>query len=298
MSRRFEDVAVRLAEVGKAKGLDQARLRRILEAEDKMFAEEEAGGLGPYAALLERAKVPAVELEKLFSGLEHEARRRVELATPHLQLTREELEEIQQRERAILQINPCAWIHHSPGWICVFHAAGAGWSHVETANAAGTCSFNLGNNEANPRVEAYGQGSLGRRSADVQAWLDFDVPARPAPATVLVQVYVELHGFYVVRPGAGWANVNAELSAEGWQYGYSWSSVSKKVVNLNTGAMGRHDQAHFLQFHMPVGADPFTVRITLALKAVAKRGGSSAVADFATGAGNLFRVVYVNTYSD
>ena len=46
-----------------------------------------------------------------------------------------------------------------------------------------------------------------------------------------------------------------------------------------------------------VGADPFTVRVMLNLQAKAKRGGSSAVVDFATQAGNLMRTVYVNTYS-
>jgi hypothetical protein len=131
----------------------------------------------------------------------------------------------------------------------------------------------------------------------LDAWLNFDVPARPGPATVLVQTYIELHGFYIVRPMTGWANITADLEVTGYQYGYSWASVTSNVLSLNTGAMGRHDNAHFLQFNMPVGADPFTVRVKLRLRASAKRGGAFAVGDFGTGAGNYFKVVYVNTYS-
>jgi hypothetical protein len=294
MSRRFEDIETRIAEVDKTQQLDQARQRRILEAEAKIFGDEEAAGVGPYAALLERMKIPPAELEKFFREQEQEAKRRIELATPHLQLSRDELEVIQRRERAILQINPCAWVHSSPGWICTFHAANFGWWHTETANASSTCSFNLANNEANPRVEAFGQGMAGGRSASLHAWLNFDVPARPAAATVLIQTYIELHGFYNVR---GWASLIADLEVAGYQYGYSWGSVTSHVLSLNTGAMGRHDKAHFLEFHMPVGADPFTVRVTLKLRASAKFGGSFAVGDFGTLAGNYFRVVYVNTQS-
>lgn len=297
MARRFEDIRTRVAELERSEQLDQARQSRILEAEAKIFSDEEAAGVGPYGALLERMKMPPAELEKFFREQEREAKRRIDLATPHLQLSGEELEVIQRRERAILQINPCAWVHSSPGWICVFHAANAGWSHTETANASSACTFNLANNEGNPRVEAYGQGTMGRRSAYLAAWLDFDVPARPGPATVLIQTYIELHGFYIVRPMTGWASLTADLEVAGYQYGYSWGSVTSHVLSLNTGVMGRHDKAHFLQFNMPVGADPFTVRVTLRLRAVAKRGGSFAVGDFGTAAGNYFRVVYVNTYS-
>jgi hypothetical protein len=297
MGRRFEDIETRIAEVEKTQQLDQARQRRILEAEAKIFGEEEAAGVGSYAALLERMKIPPAELEKFFREQEREVKRRIELATPHLQLSADELEVIQRRERAILQINPCAWVHNSPGWICTFHAANCGWSHTETANASSACSFNLANNEANPRVEADGQGTMGWRSASLDAWLNFDVPARPAPATALIQTYIELHGFYIVRPMTGWASLIADLEVAGYQYGYSWGSVTSHVLSANTGTMGRHDQAHFLQFNMPVGADPFSVRVTLRLRATAKRGGAFAVGDFGTGAGNSFRVVYVNTYS-
>jgi hypothetical protein len=297
MSRRFEDVETRIAEVAKTQQQDQARQRRILEAEAKLFGDEENTGVGPYASLLERMKIPPAELDKFFREQEQEAGRMMKLATPQLQLSREELEVIQRRERAILQINPCAWVHNSPGWICVFHAATSGWSHTETANASNSCSFNLANNEGNPRAEAYGQGTIGWRSAYLDAWFDFDVPARPAPATVLVQTYIELHGFYIARPVTGWASVTADLEVAGYQYGYSWGSVASNVLSVSTGTMGRHDKAHFLEFHMPVGADPFTVRVALKLRARAKRGGAFAVADFGTGAGNYFRVAYVNTYS-
>ena len=297
MSRRFEEIETRVTEVEKIQRLDEVRQRRILEAEAKIFADEEAGGLGPYAALLERMKIPAAELEKFFSEQEHAARRRVELATPQLHLSKEELEVIQRRERAILQIDPCAWIHSSPGWICRFHALNCNWWHTETANALSTCTFNLANNEANPRVEAYGQGTLGWRSSYAEVWFDFDVPARPAAATVLVKTYVELHGFYIVRPMTGSASFTVDLEVAGYQYGYSWGSITSHVLSLNTGTMGRHDQAHFLDFNMPVGADPFTVRVKLKLRATAKRAGAFAVGDFGTGAGNYIRVGWVNTYS-
>jgi hypothetical protein len=277
--------------------LQITRNSRILEAGAKIYAEEEAAGLGPYAALFDQMKISAADLDKFFAKQEQETKRRIEHATPLLQITNEELAAIAKRERAILQINPCAWVHNSPGWICSFHAVNGNWTHTDTANAASTCAIALPNNEANPRVEAYGQGTMGYRSASLETWFNFDIPARPAPATVLVQIYIELHGFYLVRPLTGMASLTADLEAAGYQYGYSWGSVTSHILSLNTSNMGRHDQAHFLQFNMPIGADPFTVRVALKLRATAKRGGAFSVGDFGTGNGNYFKVLYVNTYS-
>jgi len=87
------------------------------------------------------------------------------------------------------------------------------------------------------------------------------------------------------------------LEAKGYQYGYSWASATLPVLNLSGDAMDRYDNTKHLQFVMPVGADPFLVRVSAKLRATAKSGGTLALGDFATGAGNYIKTTWVNTYS-
>jgi hypothetical protein len=101
----------------------------------------------------------------------------------------------------------------------------------------------------------------------------------------------------VLRSATGSATFRLAVKAEGFQYGFSWGSASSTVLNLSGDTMGRYDGHEFLEFLMPVGADPFVVRVSAKLTATAKTGGALAVGDFATGAGNYIETVYVNTLS-
>jgi len=297
MARRLTDIQARIAEIEKLRQAEDAREKRVLQAVAGVYAKQEKIGLERLGPLLEKVGLRPADIEEFFAAEEQEARRRIEEVTPQLQLTTEELELVQMEERAIRLIDPCAWVHSSPGWICVWHAASCDSSHWETANASGSCVCNTPNNECNPKVEARGQGSKGWRSAFVHSWCYFDIPARPTAATVHVDALVNVHGFYVLRPATGSARVTLELEMKGFQYGYSWATATSSVLNLSGDTMGRYDATRSLQFDMPVGADPFVVRISAKLRARAKRGGALAVGDFATGAGNFIKTIYVNTYS-
>jgi hypothetical protein len=297
MERESADIEARIAEVEKFREGEYARERRLLEAAAGFYAEQEeieVAGLGP---LLEKVGLESADINEFFRAKEDEARRRIEAVTPQLQLIDQELELIQEEERAVVDIDPCAMVHSSPGWVCQWHAAHCDSTHWETRDASGSCVCNTPNNEWNPRVEASGRGSSGWRSAFVHCWCYFNIPARPAPANVTVYVWVPVHGFYILRSATGSARFSLDLEAKGYQYGYSWAKDTVRVLNLSGNTMGRYDAGESLQFVMPVGADPFLVRVSAKLRATVKGGGTLAVGDFATGAGNFIKVVYVNTWS-
>jgi hypothetical protein len=297
MSRRLEHIDARIAEVEKLRQAEDAREGRILDAAAAMYGKQEEAGFKALGPLLDQMKLDPAGIERLFESQEEVARRRVEEATPQLQLTTEEIELLDAEERAILLIDPCAWVHSSPGWVCAHHASSCGWSRSETRNASSSCTVNTPAKEWNPKVEAYGYGSKGWSSAYLHAWCYFDIPARPGPATVDVYTLVRVHGFYVLRPSGGSASFTLDLEMKGYQYGWSWASASSSVLNLSGDTMGRFDEIRSLHFVMPVGADPFLVRVSAKLRATAKRGGALAVGDFATGAGNYIKPLWVNTYS-
>ncbi len=298
MSRRVDDIDGRIAELDKLRAQEDARERRILEAEARFFAKQEEAGGGALKLLFDQLKVPAADVKRFYDSQEAQAKRVVEEATSLLQLTSEEVGFIQQRERALCLINPCGWVHASPGWICVWHASSWGWWHYETANASCSCTCNLPNNELNPKAAAYGQADLGWRSAALDCWLWFDVPARPSPANVLVKTWVETHGFYILQQALGGsATLSVDLEAKGYQYGWSWGSASTNILSLSGTTMGRHDGGHFLDFHMPIGADPFQVCVKVRIRVRARKAGSLSLVDFATGAGNYIKAWWVNTYT-
>lgn len=295
---RLQDIEATIAELEKLREAEDKREQRILDEVAGVYDGREKIGLSPLEPLLKKFRVGSADIEEFFKSQEQEARRLVETATPQLQLNKEELELIERQTRAVLVINPCAMVRSSPGWICAFHAASCNWSHSETANASGTCACNTLNNECNPKVEAYGQGSKGWRSAYVHSFCYFVIPARPNPATVHVYSLVDVHGFYVLRSVVGLAGFSLDLEMKGFQYGWSWASATSSVLSLSGDTMGRYDGHRHLQFVMPVGGgDPFIVRISAKLRARARRGGALAVGDFRTGAGNFIRTIYVNTYS-
>ncbi len=295
---RLQDIEATIAELEKLREAEDKREQRILDEVAGVYDGREKIGLSPLEPLLKKFRVGSADIEEFFKSQEQEARRVVETATPQLQLNKEELELIERQTRAVLVINPCAMVRSSPGWICAFHAASCNWSHSETASASGTCACNTPNNECNPKVEAYGQGSKGWRSAYVHSFCYFVIPARPNPATVHVYSLVDVHGFYVLRSVVGLAGFSLDLEMKGFQYGWSWASATSSVLSLSGDTMGRYDGHRHLQFVMPVGGgDPFIVRISAKLRARARRGGALAVGDFRTGAGNFIRTIYVNTYS-
>ena len=300
MPQRMEEIEARIAQIEKRRQIIDMRERRLLDATAAFYAEQEKAEIAGLAPLLAQAGREYVDLEGFFRAQEAEARQRIEAVTPLLQLTEEEIAFINREKRALVLINPCALVPpHSPGWECVFLAASCGSSDWSTTNATSscTCAAASHHNEFNARAEADGQGATGLRYATTQCWFYFDIPARPGPANVTVQVLMYVHGFYVVRSATGSAAVRLEVKAEGWQYGYSWSSAKSQTLDVSGDTMGRHDGYEFLEFLMPVGADPFLVRVSASLQARAKGGGALAAGDFATRASNYIEVAYVNTLS-
>jgi len=300
MSRRMEDIEGRVAEAEKLVQRRIEREKRILVASSDFYAQQEKLGVDGLAALLGKSGASAENLTEFFTVQQKVALERVKNVTPLLQLTKEEIAHFEQIKKATILIDPCSLVgHSSPAWKCVFAASHCGSTHWETANAAGscTCAPAMYDNHIEPRVEAYGQGQNGLRQSTAEGWLWFDIPARSGPTNVLVQVYMNLHGFYIVRKAAvGAANFTLIIKAEGFQYGYSWNSKTVNVLNISSDAMGRYDLNQLLEFTMPVGADPFNVRVSAKLTASAKTGGSLAVGDFSTGAGNFIETIYCNTY--
>jgi len=297
MERGLADIEARIAEVEKLREAEDAREKRLLEVVAGFYAKQEKIEVAGLEPLLKKMRLEPADINKFFKAQEDEARRRIEAVTPQLQLTNEELELIQREERAVALIDPCAIVHSSPGWLCQFYAASCNSTHWETGNASGSCACNTPNNEWNPRVEARGHGSNGIGSAIVRCWCYFNIPGRPAPANVTVYVRIPVHGFYILRSPAGSATFSLALEAEGYQYSWPWAKATSTVLNLSGNTMGRYDANQYLQFVMPVGADPFLVRVSAKLIATAKSGGTLAVGDFATGAGNFIRTSWVNTYS-
>ncbi len=297
---RLADIEARIAQLEKIREAEEARERRVFESVAAVYAEREKVGLGALGPLVEKLRLKPEDIEQFFKAEEQEAKRTVEAVTPRLQLTKDEIGLIAKRTRAILLIDPCVIVPpRSPGWKCAHHAVSCDSTHWETANASGSCVCDTPKNECNPKVDAYGQGLKGWRSAYVHSWCWFDIPARPHATTVTVYSLVDLHGFYILRPATAMAaaEFSLELEMTGWQYGWSWASATLPVLSLSGDHTGRYDAMRTLQFTMPVGADPFQVRVSAKLKASAKGGGSLAVGNFATAAGNFIKTFWVNTYS-
>lgn len=297
MARHVEEIDARIAKVERLRETEDLREIRLLETTAKLYREQEEIGLSPMEAIFKGGGIEARAVEQFFEAQEEEARQRHELATRELQLTSEELAFFEAEERAIRLIDPCAWVHSSPGWICVWHAASCGKADSTTGQGSTSCTCDVTNNECNPKAQAPGYGTKGKSQAYLHSWCYFDIPARVNPATVHVDALVYVHGFYINRPSAGSATVSLELEMKGYQYGWSWATATSSVVNLSGDSMGRFDGARTLQFQMPVGADPFLVRVSAKLRAYGKRGGALGVVDFGTGAGNYIKTVYVNTHS-
>lgn len=295
---RMKEIEAKIAELEEVLEAEEKRDYRVLDEVRGVYEGQEKTGLSALRPLLDKSRLAAEEIEEFYSAQEKEARRRVETATPQLQLNKDELDLIERGSRAVLLINPCAMVRSTS--ICQFHAAACNSSHWETSNASGSCVCNTSNNEWNPKVETYGQGVKGVRLAQVRSRCYFHIGARPNPAMVHIDTLVDVHGFYVLQAGvAGSALVTLDLEARGFQYGWSWGSALDSVLSLSGDTMGRYDGMRHLHFEMPAGGgDPLLVRVMAKLTAWAKRGGALAVGDFATGAGNRIRTIYVNTYSD
>jgi hypothetical protein len=299
MSRFFEEIDERIAEIEKHVRLDIERENRISDATAEFYARQEKVEIAGLAPLLEKVGKDPRALQGFFGAQEKEALQRIKTVTPLLQLTEEEIAHFDQYKRAISIIDPCLMVPpQSPEAKCSYLASSCGTSHWETADALGSCSCVPGifDNECNPKVEARGQGSNGWRAANAKGWCYFDIPARTSPVNVNVLVGMQLHGFYILRSGTGSATFSLKVRAEGWQYGFSWAEASSTVLTLSGDNMGRYDAWESLNFSMPIGADPFVVRVYVELMATAKSGGALSVGDFATGNGNYIDTIYANTY--
>jgi hypothetical protein len=299
MSRFFEEIDERVAEIEKHVRLDIERENRILDATARFYAGQEKVEIAGLAPLLEKVGQGSKSLHDFFGAQEEEALQRIKTVTPLLQITEEEIAHFDRIRRAIVRIDPCLMVPpQSPHAVCQWLASSCNSSHWETADALGSCSCvpNYADNECNPKVEARGQGPNGWRAATAKGWCYFDIPARSAAVNVDINVLMQLHGFYILRSGTGSATFSLKVRAEGWQYGFSWASDSSTVLNLSGDNMGRYDASESLIFSMPIGADPFEVRVYVDLMATAKSGGALSVGDFATGNGNYIDTIYVNTY--
>jgi hypothetical protein len=290
-----------IAELESVREEENKRQIRLLDEVKKTYEAQEKTSLSRFEPILKKMKLENVDVEDFYKVSEADARSRLEKAVPRLQLTKQELPLVEAETRSVLAIDPCYMVHSTTK--CVQLASSGYCSHWETANALGSCGPSIcapGNNECNPRVEAFGQATGGYRAATVNCGFYFYVPARLLPAMVDVNVRVALGGLYVLQAGTfGSSQFTLELEARGYQYGYSWGSTHLMVVNHSGNTMGRFDDIRNLNFNMPVGAnDPFLVRVSATLNARANKGGSMAVGDFSSGAGNFLKVIYVNTYSD
>lgn len=301
---RLKEIEERIAELETIREAENAIHKRVFDNIAAHYAERKKVGLGaPLSSLLAKTKLSVEDLEEFFKAEEKEAKRTITEVTPRLQLRKEELELMERNVRAVIIINPCSAFHSSPGWVCQPQATKCVPDPpLTTGDAVGscTCSPPAGyNNRCDPKVQAMGTGSKGFSSAEVKCVLYFDIPARNNPQTVLVETWVDFHGFYILTPSTGMlaSHVSLELLIEGIQYGYSWASATKSILNLYGNARGRIDKGEHLSFSMPIGGqDPFQVRVTLTLKASAQAGGASAVCDFASGLGNYINTIWVNTY--
>jgi len=294
----------RIAELERRRTSEQAINKRISDNIAAYYLERQKVGVGaPLRSLLEKAKLSVEDLEQFYSLEEKEAERTIAEVTPRLQLRTEEIALVQEKIRAVMLINPCSAFHSSPGWICQGLATSSSCDPPllgGSASASGQCaSPAYHSNRCDPMVKATGTGSKGLSFAEISCVLYFDIPARSKPQTVWNDVWIDLHGFYILRPSAGMfgSSFSLDLDAQGFQYDYSWASDSKSI-NLSGSATGRVDKDEHLNFNMPIGGgDPYQVVVTIRLRATAFAGGSLAVCDFQSGVGNYVNVIWVNTYS-
>ncbi len=292
----------RIEDLKKRRTSEQAVTKRIADNISSYYSERQKVGIGaPLRSLLEKAKLNVEDLEQFYAHEEKEAERTITELTPRLQLRKEEIALMQEKVRGVILINPCSAFHSSPAWVCQPLATSCSCDPpalVGNASASGQCATpSSHNNRCDPMVKATGTGSKGFSSAEINCELVFDIPARNSPQTVWNDVWVDLHGFYILRPSAGMSGstFSLDLEAQGFQYGYSWAS-DHKSINLSGNATGRVDKSERLGFNMPIGGgDPYQVVVTVKLKATAFAGGALAVGDFQSGAGNYINVVWVNT---
>ena len=292
---RLKDIEAEIAELEKKLKAEDERETRLLKEATEFYAEREER-LAPLPLLLTKVGLKPKDISEFFQAQEQEARELVEAATPRLQLTTDEMEYFNREPRAVLLINPCALVHHSPPYICVRDAAHCSSYHYTSGNAAADCQCDIGgarNELINPKASAYGQGTAGLSQAYARCTLKFNIPARTSWTTVRVDPWLKVHGFHITR---GSASVYLKLEAKGYQYGHSWAG-EEQWASWHGDSFGRYDVDKHLWFEMPVGPDPWYTLVTARLWAFARSGGSLAIGDFATQVGNVIKAVWVNTWS-
>jgi len=294
------DIKERIAEMEKLRELEDAREKRLQETVAGLYAKQEKIGVSGLGPLLKKLRIEPADIKKFFKAQEDEAKRMMEVVTPQLQLTKEEHENIQKKERERLLILRSMG---SRGLIPVYHgwentvwdASSCNCVHTSSTNASSSCTFNIPNNEVNPRAVAFGYEENLLSIAYVGSWCWFSFPPAPRPGTVEVKVDVSFGGCYRLETTNGSASFELDLEAEGYQYPYfPPGEGTLNVLNLSGNTMGRYDGNKILYFRMIVGAnDPFFIRVYAKLIARANTAGSSAMGDFATGSGNFIKINYV-----
>jgi len=302
MRRLLEEIQERIVEIDRVGAEEDQAERRVFDVTTGFYAEQAKAEVAGLAALLSKAGIDRTDLDAYFRIQEGEAKRRIEVVTPLLQPTEAELAQRARIKQAVLAIDPCNLVpHRSPGWKCSFLASSCGtWvNQGPNSSASATCTPAYCNNVIDISCQAIGQGPNSAAVAQAKAWFVFSIPARPAATNVWVDVWSRLDGFYITRKaGTGTACVRMDMKAELFQYGYSWASKAEVPLYVGGDTMSRLDTNSHLQFMAPVGADPFEVKVTVQTLALVKSGGSLALIDFATGAGNAVDVVWCNTLSN
>ena len=294
----FRAIEDRISDLEKVREAEHTRKSRILKNIAGFYREREKD-LGPIGRTLSLAGLKSGQIQEHFTSLAEVANKETIELEPLLQLNATEIAVIERDYRAVLQLNPCLWpTPSSPSWKCSFHAYYCGHAAAKSdTNATTTCTCDIPKNEVNPKVTASGQGTSEYRYSYLHSYCWFEIPKREQAATVDVSVLMNLHGFYILRDlGQYPPTLSLEVEAKGYQYGYSWAEDSIKPLDLSGENQGRIDETKYLHFQMPVGADPFQVRVSAKLFVSARGGGSSSVGDFGTGDGNFIRTSYVNTY--
>lgn len=291
----IREMRAEIAELEKKLQAEDERETRLLKEVAGIYEEQEET-LAPIPFLLSKIGLKPDDINEYFKAQENEARRMVEVATPRLQLTNEELEYIDSETRAVLLINPCGRTHHSPPYICIRDAAHCSAYHWTYGNASASCQCDIARSRdelINPKAIAYGQAATGLGYAYTHCRLYFNITPRSSWTTVQVDPWLKVHGFHITN---GSASIYLKLEAKGYQYGHNWAG-KEQWESWHGNTMGRYDVDKHLWFEMPVGPDPWYVLVSARLWAFARGGGSSAVGDFATGVGNVIKAIWVNTWS-
>jgi len=296
------EIEARIKELNQKVEAESEREKRIIENVIRFYKAREERGLTTLRPLMAKLKLSEADISNFYDAELKEVDQIRKDAENALQLSSEEIKLFEMNRRAISLIDPCFRGHSQVECIGTAISCACMPPLVLSppyAKASGTCSPGSHSNDINSRAEATGNGPKGFNTAYVNCWFWFSVPGRTSPTWVDVDTWFMVHGFYVLKPATAMssANFRLELESTGWQYGYSWAS-DKYVYDKSGEQMGRIDEpSRHLHFKMPVGADPFDVCVSAKLYASAKAGGSLAVGDFATGAGNVIKVWWVNTWS-